>query len=108
MTRSNIDMTQGTVWKQLALFAVPILIGELFQQLYNTADSAIVGSFVGAEALAAVGATGNITKMIVGFFTGISLGCTVLIARLFGAKEPDRILDAVHTVLFLSAVLATS
>ena len=65
-------MTTGPAAVQLAVFSVPILLGELFQQFYNSVDSAIVGSYVSPQALAAVGATGSITKMLIGFFMGIS------------------------------------
>ena len=105
MKTSTLDMTKGPVLKQLIIFSVPILFGELFQQLYNTIDSAIVGTWVGPEALAAVGATGNITRILVGFFSGLSLGCTVMIARLFGAKELEQLKDSISIILFLSLIL---
>lgn len=61
-------MTKGNIWKQIIWFSVPLLIGNLFQQLYNTTDSVIVGNFVGKEALAAVGSSGNLINLIIGFF----------------------------------------
>ena len=98
-------MTAGPVLSQLAVFSVPILLGELFQQFYNSVDSAIVGNFVSPQALAAVGATSSITKMLVGFFVGISLGCTVVIARSFGAKEYDMLREEIHVIMNLSFVM---
>lgn len=102
---STNDMTAGPVLSQLAVFSVPILLGELFQQFYNSVDSAIVGNFVSPQALAAVGATSSITKMLVGFFVGISLGCTVVIARSFGAKEYDMLREEIHVIMNLSFVM---
>ena len=102
---STRDMTTGPVAVQLAVFSVPILMGELFQQFYNSVDSAIVGSYVSPQALAAVGATSSITKMLIGFFMGISLGCTVVIARHFGAGEYDLLREAIHEIMNLSFVL---
>ena len=103
--RSDRDMTRGVVWQQLALFALPILLGELFQQLYNTVDSAIVGRFVGTEALAAVGSTGNLTKMLIGFFIGISIGCTVVIGRHYGAHDEKGLRDGINVIMFLSLAI---
>ena len=65
-------MTKGNIWKQIIWFSVPLLIGNLFQQLYNTTDSVIVGNFVGKEALAAVGSSGNLINLIIGFFIGMT------------------------------------
>ena len=100
--RSDHDMTRGSVFRQLALFAVPILFGELFQQLYNTVDSVIVGRFVGKEALAAVGSTGNLTKMLIGFFIGISMGCTVVAARHYGAHDREGLKESINVIMFLA------
>lgn len=66
------DMTQGSIWKQLLLFSLPLMAGNLFQQLYNTVDSIVVGNFVGKEALAAVGSVGPICNSLIGFFMGLS------------------------------------
>ena len=81
-----MDMTQGTIWKQLIYFAFPLLIGNLFQQLYNTVDSVVVGNFVSTEALAAVGSVTPIINMLVGFFSGLATGAGVVISQFFGAK----------------------
>ena len=78
-------MTSGSITKLLIMFAVPLVIGNLFQQLYNTVDSLVVGNFVGSHALAAVGSTTSIINMIVMFFTGTSVGAGVVISRYYGA-----------------------
>ncbi len=101
MTR-KMDMTEGVIWKQLVWFFLPILFGSLFQQLYNTADAVIVGNFVGKEALAAVGGTtGTFINLLVGFFTGLASGATVIIAQYYGAKEHDALRRALHTGIAL-------
>lgn len=93
----NLDMTKGSIWKCMVSFAVPIFLGQLFQQLYNTADSVIVGQFVGKDALAAVASSGNLIFMMTGFFMGLSVGAGVVISRYFGAKDFERMEAAVHT-----------
>ena len=70
-------MTQGVIWKQLVLFAIPLIMGNIFQQLYNTVDSIVVGNYLGTSALAAVGATTAICNTLVNFFNGISIGAGV-------------------------------
>ena len=78
-------ITEGVIWKQLLAFFFPILLGTFFQQLYNTVDAVIVGNFVGKEALAAVGgSTGTLINLLVGFFTGLSSGATVIISQFYG------------------------
>ncbi|MFR2713759.1 MAG: MATE family efflux transporter [Pilosibacter sp.] len=72
--KTNIDMTEGVIWKQLVLFAIPLIMGNVFQQLYNTVDSIVVGNYLGTSALAAVGATTAICNTLVNFFNGISIG----------------------------------
>ena len=93
----NLDMTSGSIWKCMVSFAVPVFLGQLFQQLYNTADSVIVGQFVGRDALAAVASSGNLIFMMTGFFMGLSVGAGVVISRYFGAKDFERMEAAVHT-----------
>lgn len=100
--KNSVDMTQGPIWKHLLAFAVPMLIGQIFQQLYNTVDSVVVGQFVGKEALAAVGATGNIINALIGFFSGLAMGAGVVISQCFGAKDRKGVHDAVHTAILLS------
>ena len=101
-----MDMTEGVIWKQLLGFAVPLMLGFVFQQLYNTVDSVVVGNFVGKEALAAVGSTGSIINTLIGFFTGLSTGATVIIARMFGARDREGVHNAVHTTMVMTLVLA--
>lgn len=101
----SIDMTEGTIWKQLLRFAIPLIIGELLQQSYSVADSVIVGRFIGKEALAAVACTESISNTFIGMFTGISTGCTILAARYFGAKDKEELQATVHTAVTLTIVL---
>ena len=81
------DMTEGSIVKQVILFALPLMLGNVFQMLYNTVDSIVVGNFVGTQALAAVGSTTMIVNMMVFFFNGFSAGAGVVIANYFGAKD---------------------
>lgn len=99
------DLTNGNILKQIIIFSIPLLIGNLFQQLYNTVDSVIVGNFVGKEALAAVGASGPIINMLVGFFMGLATGASVVISQYYGAKDNRRLHDAVHTSMALTIVM---
>ena len=85
------DMTHGSIAKQVLLFSLPLMLGNVFQMLYNTVDSIVVGNFVGKEALAAVGSTTMIVNMMVFFFNGFSVGAGVVIARHFGARDHDRL-----------------
>ena len=100
--KQSVDMTQGSISGHLIRFAVPMLIGQVFQQLYNTVDSVVVGQFVGKEALAAVGSTGNIINALIGFFSGLSMGAGVIISQSFGARDSRGVHDAVHTSLLLT------
>ena len=100
-------LTEGTIWKKIVLFAFPIFLGNLFQQLYNTVDSIIVGWFLGDQALAAVASSGNLTFMFVGFFNGLAMGGGVVIARCYGAKEYRDMEDAIHTGIAFGLVAGT-
>ena len=91
------SMTEGPIWKGLIYFAIPIFFGNLFQQLYNTADTLIVGNFLGKEALAAVASSGNLIFMMVGFLHGMAMGAGVLIAKHYGAKDYRKMRTAIHT-----------
>ena len=78
-------ITEGVIWKQILIFFFPILIGTFFQQLYNTVDAVVVGRFAGKEALSSVGGSSSqIINFVVGFFTGLSAGSTVIIAQYYG------------------------
>lgn len=99
------QITEGIIWKQLLLFFFPIMLGTLFQQLYNTADAIIVGRFVGKEALACVGgSSGQLINLVVGFFVGLSSGATVIIARYYGAKNKKELNLALHTASALAII----
>ncbi|MFR2445138.1 MAG: MATE family efflux transporter, partial [Thomasclavelia spiroformis] len=100
----ELDLTTGVIWKQLLLFFFPILIGTFFQQLYNTVDTVIVGKYVGTNALAAVGSTGNLINLIVNFFIGLSSGATVVIAQFYGSNDDIKVSKAVHTSIAMSFI----
>ena len=94
-------LTEGSVAKRMLLFAIPIFFSNLFQQLYNAADSLIVGNFLGGQALAAVGSSSSLIQLMVGFINGVSLGAGVLIARQFGSQDADGLERSVHTSVAL-------
>ncbi len=94
-------MTKGPIWKKIIAFAIPLFLGNLFQQFYNTADSLIVGNFLGSSALAAVSSSGNLIFLMVGFFNGLAVGAGVVVARYFGAKKFDLVQRAIHTIITL-------
>lgn len=98
-------MTEGSIWKNILLFSVPLILGNLLQQLYNTADSIIVGNFVGSNALAAVGSSGSPIFLLIGFSQGIAVGAGVVVAQYLGAKDRKEAQEAVHTSLALAAIL---
>lgn len=97
-------MTSGSIVKQVILFSLPLMLGNIFQMLYNTVDSIVVGNFVGKEALAAVGSTSMITNMIVFFFNGFSVGAGVVIARDFGARDLKRLHRSVETTMAVTFI----
>jgi len=101
----NNDLTQGTIWKNLVFFAVPIFLGNLFQQLYNTVDSLIVGRFLGDTALAAVSSSGTLIFMMIGFFNGLAMGAGVLIARFYGARDYEGLRKILHTDVAFGLVM---
>lgn len=107
MAKTNVkDMTSGPIAKQILMFAVPLMLGNVFQMLYNTVDSIVVGKFVGTQALAAIDNTTLITNMAVFFFNGFAMGAGVVVGRLFGAKQLDRLHDAVETIISVTFILA--
>lgn len=104
-TDSVNQITEGVIWKQLLLFFFPIVLGTFFQQLYNTADTVVVGRFVGKEALASVGgSTAQIANLVVGFFVGLSSGATVVISQFYGAKDRGELNRSLHTAFAFSIV----
>ncbi len=97
------DMTQGTPWKKIAAFAAPLLVGNIAQQLYNTADSIIVGKYVGDNALAAVGGSGPIINLMIVLMVGIATGAGIMVAQYYGARRTEDLSSAVGTALLLTA-----
>ena len=97
-------MTEGSISQKIIFFAIPLFLGNLFQQLYNTADSLIVGNFLGSNALAAVSSSGNLIFLMVGFINGIAMGAGVVIARYYGAKKRDCLKKAIHTTVAFGLV----
>ena len=100
------DMTVGKPMKMLLNFTIPVFLGNVFQQLYSMADAVIVGKFVGTKGLAAVGATGTITFLIIGFLMGLTTGFTVLTSQKFGAGRMDEMRKTVGNAAILSVVIA--
>ena len=103
-------LTEGGIWKGMLLFALPIFLGNVFQQFYNTFDSWVVGEFLGDTALAAVSSSGSLIFMMVGFFNGVAMGAGVIISRYYGARDYKAMDRAIHTdVAFglISGVLLT-
>ena len=103
----QVIMTEGVIWKQLLAFSMPLLVGNLFQQLYNTVDSIVVGNFIGSEALAAVGSSNSLINLIIGMFMGIATGAGVIISQYYGAKDDQKLHWAVHTCMALSLIGGT-
>ncbi len=98
------NMTKGDHRRVIVDFAVPVFLSMLFQQLYNTVDSLVVGHYLGTESLAAVSSSGSLIMLLVGFFTGATMGAGVVVARYFGAGEYDKVSRAVHTNVALGLV----
>nr|WP_300849721.1 MATE family efflux transporter [uncultured Schaedlerella sp.] len=96
------QITEGIIWKQLLIFFFPIVFGTFFQQLYNTIDTVIVGHFIGKGALASVGGSTQIVNLVVGFFTGLSSGASVIIAQFYGAKDERSVQESLHTAYAFS------
>lgn len=101
----DVDMTQGNITRHIITFALPLLVGNIFQQLYNTVDTWVVGNFVSNEAFSAVGTVGPIINMLIGFFTGLSSGAGVVISQYYGAKRFDKVHDTVHTSIVMTLIL---
>ena len=98
------QITEGVIWKQLLMFFFPIMIGTFFQQLYNTIDTVVVGQFVGTKALASVGGSSSqMINLVVGFFTGLSSGASVIIAQYYGAKDEEFVRKGIHNAYAIAA-----
>ncbi len=102
MQSTTQDMTHGSPWRLIVSFAVPVLLSQVFQQLYNTADTLIVGRFLGDGALAAVSSSGPLIFLLISFFVGVTMGASVTISRYFGAGDHDRVSRAIHTNILVS------
>ena len=103
--KNTLLMTQGNVWKLLVTFSIPLIIGNLLQQMYNTADSIIVGNFVGSNGLAAVGSGTALINLIIAFAQGASVGAGVVVSQYIGADKKDKIKISVHTSICISIIL---
>ncbi len=103
--KCQVDMTYGDISKQLFMFTIPILLSQILQQFYNIADTAIIGRYIGTDALAAIGSTGLLISVIVNFFIGLSTGVSAVIANQFGANEYDKLKKSISTSLAVSVLL---
>lgn len=99
-----VDMTEGSPWKKIALFTVPMLIGNIAQQLYNTVDSIVVGKYVGDNALAAVGSAGPILNLLIVLFIGISVGASIMVSQYFGARKREELSKTIGSCILLTAI----
>ena len=104
MNQQRISLTEGPIWKAMLLFALPVFLGNVFQQLYNTFDAWCVGNFIGDNALAAVSSSGSLIFMMISFFNGVAMGAGVVISRAYGAKEYDSMGKAIHTAIAFGLV----
>ena len=104
MPRQKHSLTEGSIWKAMLLFALPVFLGNVFQQLYNAFDAWCVGNYIGDDALAAVSSSGSLIFMMVSFFNGVAMGAGVVIARAFGAKQYDVMGKAIHTAIAFGLV----
>ena len=103
--KKTFDMLNGSIWNKLILFALPLAASSILQQLFNAADVAVVGSFAGSGALAAVGANGPIINLLVNSFVGLSIGANVVIASFIGQNDEKRTSLAAHTSILMSVII---
>ena len=104
MRSKQYSLTEGSIWKAMLLFALPVFLGNVFQQLYNAFDAWCVGNYIGDDALAAVSSSGSLIFMMVSFWSGVAMGAGVVIARCFGAKEYDTMGRTIHTAIAFGLV----
>ena len=104
MRSKQHTLTEGSIWKAMLFFALPVFLGNVFQQLYNTFDAWCVGNYIGDDALAAVSSSGSLIFMMVSFFNGVAMGAGVVIARSFGARQYDTMKKAIHTAIAFGLV----
>lgn len=102
---NDVNMTEGSIIRHLVVFAAPLLVGNIFQQLYNTVDTWVVGKYVSNEAFSAVGTVGPIINMLIGFFLGLSSGAGVVISQYYGAGKTEEVRKTVHTSLMMTILL---
>lgn len=102
---STLNMTEGNILKLILVYSFPLLLGNLFQNLYNTVDSLVVGNFIGKTSLAAIGSTSSLIHLLVGFFNGFSTGGTIVVSQFFGAKDNDGIRKTVHTMVATTLIV---
>ncbi len=107
-SRRDVDMTQGNITRHIISFALPLLLGNIFQQLYNTVDTWVVGNYASNEAYSAVGNIGPIVNMLIGFFMGLSSGAGVVISQHYGAKQEEEVQKAVHTAILMTLLLGVA
>ena len=106
LKKTSVNLLDGPILRSIIAFAIPILISNIFQQLYNTADIMIVGRYLGPNALAGVGATAAIFELVIGFALGVGNGMGVIIARCFGAKDIDQLKHAVASMIMIGLALS--
>lgn len=102
--KAGMDMTQGTIWNKILLFALPLAASSMLQQLFNSVDTAVVGRFASSEALAAVGSNGSLISLMINLFIGISLGANVVITKYIGQKSEENVQAAVHTAIVVALI----
>ncbi len=102
---STLNMTEGNILKLILVYSFPLLLGNLFQNLYNTVDSLVVGNFIGKTSLAAIGSTASLIHLLVGFFNGFSTGGTIVVSQFFGAKDNEGIRKTVHTMVATTLIV---
>ncbi len=104
MSQKQLSLTEGAIWQGMLLFALPVFLGNVLQQFYNTFDAWCVGNFIDDNALAAVSSSGSLIFMMISFFNGLAMGAGVVIARLFGAKQYDAMRKSIHTAIAFGLV----
>ena len=100
---AQVDMTEGRPWEKIVLFTIPMIIGNVAQQLYNTVDSIVVGRYVGDNALAAVGSASPILNLLLVLFIGISMGASIMVSQYFGSRDRENLSRTIGSVLTLTA-----
>lgn len=106
--KRDVDMTEGSIIRHLLMFALPLLVGNIFQQLYNTVDTWVVGNYVSNEAFSAVGTVGPVINMLIGFFSGLASGAGVVISQYYGAKKYEDVQRTVHTSILMTLIMSVA